>query len=132
MTTTAATIDTAAPAAKRRFDRRHLPAKGLALLIEHLPCCILSMVAASIGLPFMRHNPVIELGFAVFGAIFGEWIGHKYFLKNHTHDHGLRATFMRYGFALSLGLTTWWLHQIFFHHHDHGHIFGSTLNLLPA
>lgn len=109
-------IEPAAPTRARGFDRRHLPAKSLALLIEHAPCCLLSVAAASLGLPFFNHNPVLEFAFALAGAVAGEWIGHRFILKAHLHSHP-HGLLRRYGLALGIGLATWALHQVFVHGH---------------
>lgn len=111
------------PSLKTHFNLRSLKTKGLTLLIEHLPCCILSVAAGFIGLPLLNHNPVIELGFAIGGAITGEYVGHKYFLK-HKHPETTMHQFRRYGLSLLFGLASWGLHQKLFHHHhdeDHHH-----------
>jgi hypothetical protein len=118
-----------------RFNMQSLKTKGLTLLIEHSPCCILSFGAAMIGVPFLRHNPVIELGFAIGGAIVGEHIGHKYFHKHtgahdaHGHSHekeGWRGLCVRYGLALTFGLASWGVHQVYFHDHGHHHDHAET------
>lgn len=108
------------------FNLRSLSARGLGLAIEHLPCCILTVVAASIGIPFLSHNPVLELGFAVGGAMIGEYVGHKYIFNKHCghggHSHEERTdTAKRYAIALAIGLTTWGAHQVFFHKHSDAH-----------
>lgn len=100
--------------------------KGLALLIEHAPCCLLSLLSGLIGIHALNHNPLLEFGFAVGGAIVGEYIGHRYFhgaaeAATGTHVPHFRRhdTLKRYGLALAIGLFTWGLHQQFFHgHHD--------------
>lgn len=115
---------------KPTFNIRSLSARGLGLAIEHLPCCLLTVVAASIGIPFLSHNPALELGFAVGGAMIGEYIGHKYIFNKQCahggHGHESRKdTAKRYAIALAIGLTTWGAHQAFFHkpsehnHHEH-------------
>lgn len=109
---------------KSSFNLRSLSARGLGLAIEHLPCCILTVIAASIGIPFLRHNPAIELGFAVGGALIGEYVGHKYIFNKrcvhpgHSHETRRHAA-GRYALALAIGLSTWGLHQAFFHKHPH-------------
>lgn len=95
------------------FSLQNLKTKGLSLLIEHSPCCILSFVAGFVGISFLNHNPVIELGFALGGALLGEYIGHKIFHRHtHCHNNALR----RYAIALAIGLVSWALHQVFIHH----------------
>ncbi len=111
---------------KPSFNLRSISARGLGLAIEHLPCCILTVVAASIGIPFLSHNPVLELGFAVGGAMIGEYVGHKYIFNKHcghsSHQHeGRKDTAKRYAIALAIGLTTWGAHQAFFHKHSDAH-----------
>lgn len=101
------------------FNINALKSKALTLVIEHAPCCILSLAAASVGLPFLNHNPAIELGFALGGAVIGEHIGHKYLIKNHTHADGWKSHVKRYGFALAFGVASWGVHQTFFHDHKH-------------
>lgn len=104
-------------ATQRRFrpTLHGMSGKGLGLLIEHLPCCLLSLAAAAIGIPFLNHNSVLELGFAVGGALLGEYIGHRFIFKKTCHTgtsaHGIR----RYSLALAIGLVTWGLHQAFLH-----------------
>jgi hypothetical protein len=101
------------------FSLSAVKTKGLTLAIEHAPCCILSFAAGFIGLPMLTHNPVIELGFAVGGAVAGEHIGHRLFSK-HTHGSGLGSAVKRYGIALAFGLASWGAHQALFHdHHPH-------------
>lgn len=105
-------------ALRRGFNRRNIKTKGLALLIEHAPCCLLSVAASFAGLPFLRHNPLLELGFALGGAMIGEFIGHRYFHVHdgvHTHGNGVRSTVLRYSFAIMIGLATWGVHQAYFH-----------------
>ena len=112
---------------KTSFNLRSLSARSLGLAIEHLPCCILTVVAASIGIPFLSHNPVLELGFAIGGAMIGEYVGHKYIFNRHCGNHsheGRSHTARRYAIALAIGLTTWGAHQMIFHtdrHAEHGH-----------
>ena len=111
---------------KPTFNLRSLSARGLGLAIEHLPCCILTVVAASIGIPFFSHNPVLELGFAVGGAMIGEYVGHKYIFNKHCghgdhHHEGRKDIAKRYAIALAIGLTTWGAHQAFFHKHSDTH-----------
>jgi hypothetical protein len=106
-------VDTQTPLRRRWATFR---ARGLALMIEHAPCCLLTAIAATIGLPLLNHNPVIELGFAIGGAMIGEYVGHRYILRHtcpETHAH----TVQRYAIALAIGLITWGLHQILFHQH---------------
>lgn len=112
---------------KPSFNLRSLSARGLGLAIEHLPCCILTVVAASIGIPFLSHNPLLELGFAVGGAMIGEYVGHKYIFNKHCghggHSHESRnAVAKRYAIALAIGLTTWGAHQLFFHKQTDTHV----------
>lgn len=111
---------------KPSFNLRSLSARSLGLAIEHLPCCILTVVAASIGIPFLSHNPLLELGFAVGGAMIGEYVGHKYIFNKHCghagHDHESRKSVAkRYAIALAIGLTTWGAHQALFHKNSHPH-----------
>ncbi len=111
---------------KPSFNLRSLSARGLGLAIEHLPCCILTVVAASIGIPFLSHNPLLELGFAIGGAVTGEYIGHKYIFNKHCahggHSHeGRKDVAKRYAIALAIGLTTWGAHQALFHKHSDAH-----------
>lgn len=102
------------------FNMSAIKTKGLTLLIEHAPCCLLSLAAGFIGLSAFNHNPVLELGFALGGAVVGEHIGHKYFAKKHTHKPGWKSQAKRYGLSLLFGLTSWGGHQVAFHDdHDH-------------
>ena len=117
------------------FNYNSFKTKGLTLLIEHAPCCILSFAAGFIGISALNHNPVLELGFAMGGAIIGEYVGHKFFVKSHTHKGtGLKSFTKRYSVALAFGLASWGVHQALFHehqdpierewqfhHHDHDH-----------
>jgi len=91
--------------------------RGTALIIEHTPCCLLSFAAASIGVSILNHNPILELGFAIGGAIIGEHLGHRYFFKKcHLESNSNRITIAkRYGVALAFGLATWGAHQVLFH-----------------
>ena len=103
---------------KNAFNLRSMGTKALTLTIEHAPCCILSFAAGFVGLPLLNHNPTIELGFALGGAVIGEHIGHKLFSKNHSHGHGWGSKIKRYGLALSFGVASWGVHQTFFHDHQ--------------
>lgn len=101
---------------------RQVKTKSIAFIIEHSPCCLLSFAAGFIGLPMLYHNPRIELAFAIFGAVFGEWLGHRLFHKHDSchHDTCIRGTLRRYAISLLIGLASWGLHQQLFHHrHDH-------------
>lgn len=107
-----------------------LKTKGLTLLIEHGPCCILSLAAGFIGISAFNHNPALELAFAFGGAIAGEYIGHKLFDKKHTHKPGWKSKAKRYGLALVFGLASWSVHQAVFHnkeddHHTHSHTIAT-------
>jgi hypothetical protein len=112
-----------------QFNINSIKTKGLTLLIEHSPCCLLAFAAGFLGLPLLNHNPAIELGFAVAGAFIGEYIGHNYLFKkscqSHSHDEGLKGRMKRYGLALAFGLASWGLHQAFLHepadHAGHAH-----------
>jgi len=107
-----------------RFNFQSMKGKAIALTLEHAPCCLLSIGASYIGVNTLNHNPALELGFAVGGAIIGEKIGHKLFC--HGHDSSWRDTAKRYGISLAFGLSTWGIHQQYFHHDvdkDHaGHV----------
>ncbi|MES2729627.1 MAG: hypothetical protein V4621_05970 [Pseudomonadota bacterium] len=100
------------------FSRRWavIKSRSLALLIEHMPCCLLTAVAASVGLPLLRHNPPLEFAFAIGGAMIGEFIGHRYILQ-HDHPETKAHRGQRYMIALAIGLITWGLHQLLFHKH---------------
>lgn len=102
------------------FNLTVLKTKGFTLLIEHAPCCILSFAAGFIGIAALNHNPLLELGFALGGALIGEHIGHKYFSKNHEHK-GIVSNLKRYGLAISFGLASWGVHQTFFHDNHDNH-----------
>jgi hypothetical protein len=107
---------------RSKFNLSAIKTKGLTLLIEHAPCCILSFAAGFIGISILNHNPILELGFAIGGAIIGEHIGHKYFVKNHTHKPGWKSKAKRYGASIAFGLASWGVHQAAFHDHNaHGH-----------
>lgn len=107
---------------QQHFNARTVKTKGLTLLIEHGPCCILSLAAGFVGLPWIAHNPMLELGFAMGGAIIGEYVGHRLF---HTHSHAADSaarTARRYGLSVLFGLASWGVHQVAFHKpHDHRH-----------
>lgn len=105
------------------FNMKNMKKKSIAFLIEHSPCCILSFAAGFIGLPMLAHNPPIELCFAIFGAIIGEYIGHRIFHKHDScsHDACARAVIRRYGLSLLIGLASWGAHQTLFHHPAHTH-----------
>jgi hypothetical protein len=113
---------------KTHFNLRSVKTKGLTLLIEHGPCCILSVAAGFIGLPMLAHNPVLELGFAIGGAFTGEYIGHRLFHRKSEGHKPPVSRWRRYGVALAFGLASWGIHQAVFHkdahphdHHEHHH-----------
>lgn len=112
-------------ALRQHFNLRSIKTKGLTLLIEHGPCCILSAAAGFIGVHGLAHNPMLELGFAVGGAFAGEYIGHRLFHKGHDHEKQGTAPWKgkvrRYALALTFGLASWGVHQQLFHKHDHDH-----------
>lgn len=108
-------------ALRQHFNLRSLKTKGLTLLIEHGPCCILSAAAGFIGVHGLAHNPMLELGFAVGGAFAGEYIGHRLFHKGKDHGGGRWQGARRYALALAFGLASWGVHQKVFHKHDHDH-----------
>lgn len=102
---------------RMQFNLQAVKTKGLTLMIEHAPCCLLSIVGGLVGVSAFNHNPVLELGFALGGAVVGEYIGHKYFAKNCTHKSDFRTTAKRYGLSLAFGLASWGAHQAFLHDH---------------
>ena len=113
---------TTVPNIRSTFKAQNIKTKGLTLLIEHAPCCLLSFAAASLGIEVLNHNPWLELGVAVGGALIGEYIGHKFFHKNCQHDNTLRDNAKRYGLSLLFGLSSWGIHQAVFHDHStHNH-----------
>lgn len=122
------------------FNWHGMSGKAIALVLEHLPCCLLSVAAAAVGIPFLNHNTLLELGFAIGGAIAGEYIGHKYIFKKYCADHTAEPAARRYAIALAIGLTTWGAHQIFLHEpaerhasaHDHGHAIHQTVTASAA
>lgn len=97
------------------FRRRSVP-----LIIEHLPCCVLSFLAGFVGVAFLHHNPVLELAFAIGGALIGEKLAHKFFLTqencpcddNHSSS---KYKLKGYALAITIGVISWGIHQIFFH-----------------
>ena len=105
-----------------------LKQSGLTLVIEHSPCCLLAFVAGFIGISFLYHNPVLELGFAMGGAVIGKRIGQKYFQTQCCDDTRplpyIGLTVKDCGFAFVFGGISWALHQILVH----GEI---TLHMLP-
>ena len=106
---------------KRAFNMSSIKTKALTLLIEHGPCCIFTAVAGFAGLPFLNHNPVLEFGFAMGGAVLGEYIGHRIF-HNKGHQHHNVPHYKRYGLALMFGIASWGAHQILLHDHSaHAH-----------
>jgi hypothetical protein len=110
------------PPVKMIFNLRALSGKGIALVLEHLPCCLLSLAAASVGIPFLNHNTYLELGFAIGGAIAGEYIGHRYIFNKHCHGHKSAPAWRRYAIALAIGLATWGAHQIYLHEPAERHV----------
>lgn len=117
--------------------------KAITQVIEHLPCCLLSAGAGLIGLSALNHNPMLELGFALGGAIAGEHIGHNLAKKfNWEHDCGGPLASKKiigipkdYLIAISIGLITWGGHQVFFHDHTHERTASATAsadNILTA
>lgn len=115
---------------KTHFTFATLRNKAFTQIIEHTPCCILAASAGAIGIPALSHNPVLELGFALGGAIAGEHIGHSLAKKFNWHHAcgGPLASKRIFGIpkdyivALSIGLATWGGHQALFHDHgDHHH-----------
>ena len=108
-------------AGKLTFNR--IKKTSLTLTIEHAPCCLLSFGAGFIGIPFMYHNPVLELGFAMGGAMAGEYIGHKYLCRpaNEQPFSKKHSIVRRYGLSLIFGVASWGAHQVLFHDHGHEH-----------
>lgn len=107
--------------------------RGLTLLIEHSPCCILSFAAGLVGISFLNHNPMLELGFALGGAVVGERIGHHIFHKGEHHHHGWKDTARRYGLSLMFGLASWGVHQQFLHNdHHHAHNGAAQTTYIAA
>ncbi len=110
----------------RIFNWHGMSGKAIALVLEHLPCCLLSIGAAAVGIPFLNHNTYLELGFAIGGAIAGEYIGHKYIFKKHCDGHAATPAGRRYAIALAIGLTTWGAHQVFLHEPAERHAHHET------
>jgi hypothetical protein len=101
------------------FNWASFKSKSLTLLIEHSPCCLLSFASGFLGVSVLNHNPVLELGFALSGALIGDHIGHKYFNQDCCKDDKKSENKLRrYALALSFGLASWGAHQMFFHDHD--------------
>lgn len=94
--------------------------RGVALVLEHMPCCILSFVAGFVGVSVLHHNPVLELGFAIGGALVGEKLAHKFFLTqencpcddNHNSDN---YKIKGYSLAIAIGVSSWAIHQVLVH-----------------
>lgn len=104
--------------------------KLISLCIEHLPCCLLSAMAGFLSIPWFNHNPLIELGFAVGGALIGEYIGHRIFCA-HDHKQTARKTLLRYAFALAIGIASWGVHQVLFHDHSGHNNVKSDIHATP-
>ena len=101
------------------FNKESLKTKGFTLLLEHSPCCLLIFGAGVLGAySAFNHNPVLEFGFAVGGAIAGEHFGHKWFHKECCIDETWRGTVKRYSMALCFGVASWGAHQVLLHDHN--------------
>lgn len=93
-------------------------------VLKEAPCLGLAVVGATIGMGILAHNPRIELGIAILGAIVGETIAHK-ILKPSCHDrhdcskHAPQSwrheMVKRYSLALIFGILTWGGHQYLLH-----------------
>lgn len=108
----------------QHFNLESFKTKGLTLLIEHAPCCLLSFGAGFIGISVLAHNPILELGFALGGAFLGDHIGHKYFNKDCCKDGKKTNRLRRYSLAFCFGMASWGAHQLLFHdhsEHEHNH-----------
>ncbi len=121
-------------ALRKHFNVRALTIKGATLLAKEIPCVALAGAAGFIGIPGLSHNPVLELGIALGGAVAGEYVGGKIF-KSCVHEKGWKAQARRYGLSLVFGVATWGLHQKLLHrgheheheHHEHhGHRHGAV------
>jgi hypothetical protein len=88
---------------------------ALTLLIEHSPCCLLAFFAGFVGIAFLYHNPLIELGFALGGALIGKKIGQRYFHSTCCSDTDnipfIGLTGRQVMIALLIGLLSWSAHQ---------------------
>jgi len=104
---------------KNKIDAASVKQTSVTLLIEHSPCCLLAFAAGFVGISFLSHNPLIELSFALFGAVIGKRIGHKYFHKACCRNDqkipfiGLNKKHLI--FALAFGFASWAIHQILIH-----------------
>lgn len=105
------------------FNGASIKTKALTLLIEHSPCCLLSVAAGFIGIPGMAHNPAIELALAIGGAIIGETVGHRLFHKKSAESRaeGYKKTLRRYGLSCLFGLASWGVHQTLLHKGSDNH-----------
>lgn len=103
-------------------NKMRLPALkqgAVTLIIEHSPCCLLAFVAGFAGIAFLNHNPLIELGFALGGALIGKKIGQRYFhaicCSNAENLPFIGLTARQVMIALSIGLLSWGAHQMLVH-----------------
>jgi hypothetical protein len=104
---------------RTHFNLASFKTKGLTLLIEHSPCCLLSFASGFVGMSALAHNPALELGFALGGALIGDHIGHKYLNKDCCKDDKkVDNKLRRYSLALCFGLASWGAHQVLIHDHD--------------
>lgn len=104
---------------RSHFSLASIKTKGLTLAIEHSPCCLLSFAAGFIGVAALHHNPLLELGFAIGGALIGDHVAHKYIKKDCVHNHTNWGKVKRYSLSVCFGLASWGAHQLLLHDHMH-------------
>lgn len=135
----------------KKITARNITQLGLTFVIQHSFCCILPFVGALIGANILSfHNPLFELGLAIFGSFLGVQLD-KYLHRKDIHDchchhdhddvHGghhhheetstnkLLALIKPYALPLVFAFMVWGAHQVLFHQHDDvadTHIEGSV------
>lgn len=121
----------------RHFTLSNMRRYGVPFMIQHAFCCFLPILGAVLGASIPGvHNPFLELGLALGGAVLGVQIDKALHHKNlhdcECHEEGEKVKqnpFMRllktYGLPLIFAFGVWAIHIAVFHgDHNHG-IFES-------
>ena len=134
--------DNAAPKKKLWGVKWHSVRKNIfTTFLKEMPCLTLAIVGATVGMGFLSHNPVIEFGIAIVGAIVGETIAHKIFKPSchdrhncatHAHKSWRDEMVKRYGLALLFGVLTWGVHQYVLHENNDAQAHINTVPVIES
>ena len=123
---------------KFEFTVATLGGKTAPYLLKEIPCLAFSSAATVFGIPFINHNPGLELATSLTTAVGIEYLSHKAphllpkFMrpkdasapeKTEAEKKALGLPLHAWGMALAFSLASWGIHQEVFHDHghDHGH-----------